>query len=457
MKNSNRDGAKFAGSFFAQAGAATCGDEFLIRGRLDKPPARIHDHGESMSRRPMNCMASGRVVIVVIACSATPVSAAPPEPEAEPETDAISAILARTSPDIAGEGGGPRGDFEDLRLRWRRKVGLDYAVTFSNYGATVLINDDLATAASGELAVQGAWKIGHRWGADLASLNFRLRERVAYGPLAPADLGRELGTLWGIADGFTDAGFQVPDFYFSHRFARSGIELRYGQMAIDNQFDSHALSSAKQAFLNQAFASNPAVAFPGFGAGITLARDFDNGFGIALGATNIQAVDRNSEVSFKLASGEFFEALQFSYDFTAWPENASRLQLVLWNSDSLPAEGIPGGRGLSLTYEQQLDGPDLRFFSRLSLARGGSTEVEGLLSGGIAWQRGERHLVGVAFGLGRGSEASHPVQSVLEAFYRWQPTERVHISPDLQFLMGEGFVGSPGTRLIVGLRAGVSF
>lgn len=90
--------------------------------------------------------------------------------------------------------------------------------------------------------------------------------------------------------------------------------LRYGQMTIDGFFDMHALRSSKQAFMNQAFSSNPAVAFPRFGAGTVVEKAFGNGWDIALGASTVQASKQGSQVDFDLASGEIFTAIQAGHD-----------------------------------------------------------------------------------------------------------------------------------------------
>ena len=93
----------------------------------------------------------------------------------------------------------------------------------------------------------------------------------------------------------------------------------------------------------------------------------------------------------------------------------------------------------------------------MAWADGGATPVEGLLSAGLAWQLREKSLLGFAAGIGRGSGTGHPVQAVIEGFYRIQLREGLRISPDFQILMGEGFHETPGMRIIAGLRAGFDF
>lgn len=396
-------------------------------------------------------------ITLLAGAGATACLADPPAPEGQDEADDILATLGRT--DISDNTNGDKilGEIAATRKRWQKFIGLDYAVTYYAYAAGISLGDDNPTGGSGELALLGSWAPGMNRVENPVTLKFRIRQRDAFGRLAPSSLSEEVGALWGIADGFTDAGFQFPDFYFRHVFTRHDIELRYGQMSLDSQFDSFALSGSKQSFLNQAFASHPAAAFPNYGAGVTLAKTFDNGFGIGIGASNVQGTTGADPVDLNFDSNSLFQCAQFSYDFKACGTRDSRVELLLWRSDALESGGLEEGQGASITWEQEIDGSKLRSFARLSGADGGATSVDLFTSGGLAWLVNDRDLFGVAVGVGRGSDSQHAVQSVIESFYRWQPREGIQISPDLQILAGEGFIGSPGLRLVFGLRAGIQF
>lgn len=373
------------------------------------------------------------------------------------ETDDIAANLDRTDEAEATRNLGLFEDFGERRMAWRERIGLDSGVTYHALGMAALLGDDVPSAAGGDLTLQGILAPGRNWREDPLQLRFRLRHRHGLGDPAPSGLDEEIGTLWGVTDGFNDAGFEVPDFYFRHRFARSGIELRYGQMTIDSQLDSHALDGAKQSFLNQAFSSNPAVAFPRFGAGFSLAREFRNGFDLTFGTTNLQGTDDGDQLEFDFDSSDLFSAIQLGYDFKACKQRDSRLQLLLWHSDAVSSANRPDGQGASFTFEQELAGDALRAFARVAWSRGGAADVDALVAGGMAWRHGENNLLGVAAGCGVGSGSGHPVQAVIELFYRWQPREGLHITPDFQILAGEDFNDSPGLRFLAGIRTGFEF
>ncbi len=367
--------------------------------------------------------------------------------------------IAREVRNANAPGGSP-----DLLERWgeaRRRIdehaGFSWTAGYYSASLAAIGGDGVPFGASGELSIQGLWKPGQRWTDNPTELRFRLRHRHALGGTAASELSDDVGAIWGVIDGFSDSGFEVPDFFLRHEFERAGLEIRYGQMSIDSQFGGHQLASAKHYFLNQAFASNPAVAFPRFGAGLTAVKRFDNGLSIGLGATTVQGTQQGDQVDFKFSSGDLFHALQFAYDFKGADELPQRLQLLGWHSDSVEDAGQPEGQGVQLTYERSLDADGTRFFSTLAWADGGAAPLDYFLSAGLGRPCGGDDFAGLAVGAGRGSGDGRPFQLVVEGFYRRQWGEHFEVAPDVQLLIGEDLATSPGVRLIAGVRVAASF
>ena len=400
-----------------------------------------------------------RLFVAACCLCATGSHGAAPDPVPEiNETDKIAGNLRRTDRARMAKGLGFIEDMNKARERWRDRIGLDYGVSYHAFTGAAMLGDSTPGGTAGELTLQGIWAPGKHRRENPLELHFRARYRHPIGGgTPPSALGEEIGALWGVVDGFSDSGFEVPDFFLRQIFPRWGIEIRYGQMTIDDQFDSYALRGAKQSFLNQAFASDPAVAFPRFGAGVTIEKKWKNGITLALGATNVQGKQSGRQVDLKFDSTALFEAFQIAYDFKSRADRASRVQLLAWHSDAVESAGTPEGQGGSFTFEQELKGPDLRAFARVAWADGGATSVQSLFSAGLAWKIREKNLLGLAAGIGRGSGSGHPVQAVIEGFCRIQLREGFRISPDFQILMGEGFHEKPGMRIVAGLRAGFDF
>lgn len=369
--------------------------------------------------------------------------------------------IAREVDEASDERGIRRFDFAEqwnlARKRLQDSIGLGWTASYHDVALASLGGEGVPFGASGDFTVQGLWTPTQRWQDHPTELRFRLRYRHAFGPTAASRIGPDIGTLWGLVDGFSDSGFEIPDFYLRHVFERPGIEVRYGQMAIDAQFGGHQLASSKKYFLNQAFASEPGVAFPRFGAGITLMKEFENGLSIGLGATTVQGTQTGDQVDFEFGSEDLFHALQLGYQFDDPEDRRHRITLLGWHSDAVEDVSRPEGEGLQLIYERELDTSGTRFFSTFAWSNGGATPLDFLVTAGFGRSCGVDDYAGIAAGLGVGCDPRHSVQSVFEAFYRWQPRKGLQVSPDIQLLIGEGFTGGPGIRLVAGLRLGLVF
>jgi hypothetical protein len=345
----------------------------------------------------------------------------------------------------------------EARRNIREKTGFGWTAGFANVAHAVAGGDGVPFGASGDLSAQGIWSPGLR-GTDLPTeFRFRARSRQAYGATAPSEIAAEIGALWGVVDGFSDRGFEMPDCFVRHEFKRSGVELRYGQMSIDSQFGGHTFASSKKYFLNQAFSSNPAVAFPRFGAGLTLAKEFGNGFSVGAGTTTVQGTQNGSQVDVRMGSGDLFKALEIGYQYRGDDLLERNIALLGWHSDALADGAQAEGEGLQLTHARTLDDDGTRLFSTLAWSTGGAAALEGIATCGIGFPVGDHDFAGLAGGIGIGSGPDAPVQGVIEGFYRWQPRADLQISPDFQLLFGEGLRGDPGVRVLTGLRLVLGF
>jgi hypothetical protein len=344
----------------------------------------------------------------------------------------------------------------EKREEWFEGHGLELTLSYDSL-IQASPHDGGLMAGAGESAISGNWgMLGPQRGRPV-DLRFRIRNRHAYGGRAPSELKGDIGAFWGTSDGFTDAGFEVPNFYLSQRYLGQNLELRYGQMVIDSQFDRHALRGAKQSFLNQAFSSNPAVAFPRFGTGITLQWQGKNGVDVTAGFSSVQGTRTGDQVDFDWDSDDLFGAIQIGKDFSGWNGDPARWQILAWSADGIEEANLESGKGFSVTLEQKFEEQKIRCFARIAHASGGATDVSNLAVIGMGRDCREADLFGIAIGAGQANEVDRDWQGVVECFYRWQVEPQFHLTPDLQVLVGDGFDGSGELRTILGFRGSLSF
>lgn len=345
---------------------------------------------------------------------------------------------------------------ENLHQQLDEKIHFSWTTSYLS-AALASTGGNGSRGASGELNFQGVWDPTKNWFDNSTQLRFRVRHRHAYGGEAASEISGDMGALWGVVNGFSAAGFEVPDFFFLHDFKRIGLEMRYGQMSIDSQFGGHQLASSRIFFLNQAFASNPGVAFPRFGAGLTAVKRFDNGLSIGIGSTTIQGTQVGSQVDLELGSGDLFKVAQLAYEFEGSGKLKQRFALLGWRSDAVEDTGQPSGQGTQLTYERALNNDGALLFSTLAWANGGANPLDQFLTGGLGVPCREEDFAGLAVGIGQGAGFDGAKQGVLEGFYRWQATENLQLTPDIQILLGEKLTSSVNVDFTFGLRLSARF
>lgn len=331
-------------------------------------------------------------------------------------------------------------------------VGLGLALTYDSLAMGALGDSESHSGASGDATLNLRWQITGDDSRSPLSLNARVRHRHAFTENPPSEMKSATGALWGYVDGFTDAGFQVPEFFFEDRLFDRRLTLRYGQMSIDDLLDGHELRSAKRSFMNQAFSSSPAVGFPGSDLGFVGRWQSHEGWDVTLAISNVAGSNLRETTDWKLDGGALFQALQFGRDFSS----SSRLQMLIWRSDELSEADIAAGRGISLTYEQALS-DKLRFFLKYAWSDGEASTTQHFATAGLAQDFSRMDRAGVAIASGQASGTAGGWQGVVEIFYRRQVGKSWLITPDLQFAMHDHDVRRNDWFIIGGVRVGLTF
>jgi hypothetical protein len=341
--------------------------------------------------------------------------------------------------------------------KMNKKIGLEILFSYDTLGQLYADRDWSVGASSGDTTLSGRWLMfGQKYNRPV-HLSFRMRYRKAYADLAPAELSSVTGLIWKTVDGFTDAGFQVRDFYVSQDLADGRLILRYGQLSIDNFFDTNQLESAKRYALNDIFSANPAIGFPSYGAGFTVQWKDTRNWDLAIGASNIQGNDTDKEISFSLSSSALYYNAQGGYDFKGFGKRDARVQLLGWQSKGNEEDELPDGTGVSLTLEQEGVSSGERFVARYAFSDGDATLVDQLFMLGWGREIKKYDHFGLAIGAGRSAEKNSRWQGVTEVYYRWQATKELMVTPDLQIIVGEGLEDGNLVQIVAGLRASITF
>lgn len=336
------------------------------------------------------------------------------------------------------------------------KLRIQAALSYDALAMGALDDEQEWGTASGDVTFSLRWRVFQQAQKSPLVLAARVRDRHAFGTLSPTGLRQETGALWGYADGFTDAGFEVPEFYLEHLFFKERLLLRYGQMSPDDLLDDHRQRSGKRSFLNQAFASSPAVGFPGAGLGLTTRWTSPRGWDLTATFSNLESSNLDERADWSLNTDALFAGLQFGTNFTGLGEAPARLQILGWNGDGLEDENLSASRGVSLTYEQGI-GKHVRSLWRYAWSNGDLAPVAHMVVIGLTWEIQDLHRLGLGFATGEPSRPDQERQTSVEVFYRHQVNANIVITPDLQIALGDNLGNGTGWLALAGLRIGITF
>lgn len=334
-----------------------------------------------------------------------------------------------------------------------------------NYSALVqaAITDN-ESGGAGEVSVTGRWifidekypsRMLQRLGSvgdGRISLKFRVRHRHRLFNDTPSALSTKIGSSLGTTDGFSDNGFEIPDFYLQNVFYKGRVELRYGQLSTETRLDSHALRSSKKAFLNRLFSTNPAIAYPRFGAGGIVRWQATDSLDLTYALTQVQASKTGTQVDFNLSSKNLFTGGQIGYTWDTSSELKNRIQMTAWAADS--TEEVKADYGISAIYELQLADSDNSLFARYGKSQGLQTDLQQMAALGYGQTVTEKDLLGIAVGAGEAAKTKE-TQGVLEVFYRHHTKYGLEITPDIQIQVGRSIPGN--YSIILGLRGLIDF
>lgn len=336
------------------------------------------------------------------------------------------------------------------------RLGLEVTFSYDVVGQQYFDDVDNESGLAGDATLSGRWLLlGEKKNRPLY-LTFRLRERHAFDDNPPSEIGPDTGLFWKTVDGFNDSGFQIPSFYFSQELRKKEVIIRYGQFSIDHFFDSHRFRSAKKYFLNYAFANNPSVNFPSFGAGAVLQWNPNERWELIGGASNIQGTQQGDEVNFGLNSSALFESAQVRYHFDWEEDRGSELRVMIWHNASLPEEDLADDSGISVTLG--LDGLSTgeEYSFRFATSRGNATATDLLFFAGYGRQMYSYDHWGIGVAGGRSSNTSD-WQMLMETYYRWQIFKELIITPDLQLILGDHVDRDTDVSVVAGIRFGFIF
>ncbi|MCP4874641.1 MAG: carbohydrate porin, partial [Gammaproteobacteria bacterium] len=157
---------------------------------------------------------------------------------------------------------------------------------------------------------------------------------------------------------------------------------------------------------------------------------------------------------------EYFTFAEIGWTTSQDKVYLDNIHLTLWHVDERDMANTEDGWGAVFSYSRWLQDRYLPFL-KVGYADDGSSLLETSVSAGIGYQ--PWHDGGIGHVLGLGVNWGEPNSTVLgpglddqyaiEAFFRWQLSKELAVTPDVQFLINPALNPDENNTWVFGLRA----
>jgi porin len=320
-------------------------------------------------------------------------------------------------------------------LRDKYALSLGAETVFVYQGATQGPGD--REAGGGYTSLFGSWRlVGTPDARNNGYLNFKVDYQWQIGSEAPKALGGQIGSLWNTTKGMGETPVQISQLSWRQRFLNSLFVFDFGKLDPTNYYSTNVWSSDRQFFMNAAFSTAPAIAYPSNGFGANLRFNPASWLYLAAGFQNEHGNDSTSGFT-RLGDMDLFSAAEVGFTPRIPGMGVGNYRATLWNADPVPSESKQSDEGFALSIDQAIT-PQLVPFARYEYSETDLLKTRQLAAAGIGFHGhffSEEDVCGVGFAWGQPSKSNLRDQYVAEAFYRVQVSQTDQFSVGYQLIL----------------------
>ncbi len=357
-------------------------------------------------------------------------------------------------------------DWDDWKVRLQKKTGLQIAADYTALGFWAdenSIGED--RSSSGALRIYGRWDIIGNGTKNAGGIVFKLENRHAYSDVAVTDFGFELGYVGLLNPLLSDQGNRITHLHWRQAFNEGQSVLYGGWLDFTDYTDAYALASPWEDFSNLVFVTGagaistyPDGAF-GFMAASFLTENLYASASIV--DANADATDLMGGVDSFFEDFETLKTLELGYALSRDIVFLDNFHVTAWQIDERTEIGQPDGWGMNFSAAGVL-GNHWFPFVRIGLSEDGGTLYEASVSTGFGFKPSNSiGFFGFGFNWAKPNENTFGAelndQYTFETYYRLQLSQRIQLTPSLQYLVDPALNPEDSSILVFGLRARVAF
>jgi len=349
------------------------------------------------------------------------------------------------------------------------KHGLAYGLNISTLyqKASASLGED--DAWGGILQVPASWTVLNRGGKNSGTIVFKAENRSKISTdLAPQDLGiGGIGAASIVGTQFSDKGWILTNLFWQHSFDEGRVKYVVGHIDNTDFMDVYGLINPQTAFSNLAFSTNPTIGIPDQGFGGAFGTLMGDNYYLVAGLMDAAGDPEHAGESVDqfFDNREYFKHIEIGY--TSSPDRIyfDNIHFVYWESDEqTKSTGESKGSGWTFSYAAFIDDKYMPFLRIGDSDGGGGALLERMVTAGLGIYYGETNeLFGVGLSYGEASEdpadgfgTNLDPQYTGEIFYRFQLSQHLAITPDLQIIVDPVLNPGESSVIVAGVRVRLS-
>ena len=312
-------------------------------------------------------------------------------------------------------------------------------------------------AASGLVRIYGQWELFGRETNHSGMLVFKgeNRHRMATA-LTPFDLGFEAGSILPTGTFFSEFDYGVTNLFWKQYLCDRRIAMAVGKIDVTDFVDVYAMLNPLTHFINLAFSTNPTIAVPNQGLGMAVGGMITDRLYIQSGVADANGQPTRAGFDTFFEDTEYFSYVEFGATSSQDRLYLDNVHLTLWHADARQQVASPEGHGIAITAQKYVNEKWLPFF-RCGYSDGDAALMQTTFSTGIGVLRNNNDVAGIGLSWGKPATGSLRDQFTSEMFYRFQLTQFLAVTPDVQLIVDPALNPNVDVLALFGIRLRAAF
>lgn len=354
-------------------------------------------------------------------------------------------------------------DFVDPWFQFKERVnqrrGLQFSTDESMFYQVATQSLGESDGASGLVRLYGQWEPFKRQcksNTNQGLLVFKIENRHRIATITPFDLGFEAGSITPTGTFFNEFDFGLTNFYWKQYLRDGDLVFAVGKIDVTDFIDVYALMNPLTHFINLSFSTNPTIAVPNQGLGAAMGGMLTSKVYFQAGFSDANGQPTRSGFDTFFDDAEYFSYAEIGVTCSKDRIYLDNTHLTLWHTDARQDAGTPSGWGVAFTAQKFVNDCWLPFF-RFGYSDGDAALMQTVFSTGLGFRRKNNDVAGVGFSWGKPADGILSDQFTSEAFYRFQLTQSLAVTPDVQLVVDPALNPQEDTLAFFGIRFRAAF